>query len=95
MRYKFGILCPLIISIVSQSYAQGVFGDLLKEAKIEETSTKKDSLLLNLVKNVEENEKSERQSNERLGGRPGKPPKCDDGSRPTCSERWAGRASSR
>ena len=59
MRHKIGILCFVILTIVSQSFAQGVFGGLLKEAKIEETSTKKENLLFNLLQKVEENEKSE------------------------------------
>ena len=59
MRHKIGILCFVFTLFVSQSCAQGVFGGLLKEAKIEETSTKKDNLLLNLLQKVEEDEKIE------------------------------------
>ena len=36
MRHKIGILCFVFTLFVSQSCAQGVFGGLLKEAKIEE-----------------------------------------------------------
>ena len=63
MRHEIGIICVVITTIMSQTYAQGMFGGLLKEAKIEETSTKRDNLLLNLVQKVEENEKSEMAKN--------------------------------